>query len=74
MRDLIFAGADTSAVALKYAILHIALQPEIQRKIQQEIDSVIGRSRVPSLVDKSRLKPIISFVLLKLLLRIITSC
>ena len=53
LRDMVWAGNDTSNSALEYAILYMALYPEIQAKVQHEIDQVMGQSRPPSFLDKS---------------------
>ena len=37
------AGTDTSRMTLWWVILYMAKYPEIQAKMQQEIDAVIGR-------------------------------
>ncbi|KAF8977340.1 cytochrome P450 [Cyathus striatus] len=48
-------GAETTYSALSHFILEMVLFPEFQRKGQQEIDRVIGRSRLPELSDRSSL-------------------
>ncbi|MCL4147319.1 UNVERIFIED_CONTAM: hypothetical protein GTU68_037165, partial [Idotea baltica] len=53
--DLFFAGSDTTASTLRWLIQLMALNPEIQKKVQVEIDSVVPRDRLPSLADKPKL-------------------
>ena len=53
-RDLIFAGGETIGAAIQHVILYIALHAEVQRKIQAEIDQVIGPDRLPTYDDKKR--------------------
>ena len=36
------AGIDASRFTLRWAILHMAAYPEIQTKVQEEIDRVVG--------------------------------
>ena len=36
------AGLDASRFTLRWAILHMAAYPEIQNKVQEEIDRVVG--------------------------------
>jgi cytochrome P450 len=52
--DLFFAGAESMANSLDYALLYMMLNPHIQRKVQEELDDVVGRSRRPSIEDRSR--------------------
>ena len=40
--DLFFAGTETSATSLTWAILYMIREPEIQAKVHQELDEVIG--------------------------------
>ncbi|GAB6030770.1 hypothetical protein CHUAL_007619 [Chamberlinius hualienensis] len=51
-RDLLIAGTDTTASTLLFSLLYMTLNPEIQQKVQNEIDSVIGRERQPSYNDR----------------------
>ncbi|PPQ99410.1 hypothetical protein CVT24_005397 [Panaeolus cyanescens] len=56
------AGADTTASAVQAFFLAMAMHPEIQKKAQAEIDSVIGPGRLPEFSDKPLL-PYIDAVL-----------
>ena len=40
--QLYAAGTDTTATALKWALLFMCLYPEVKEKVQEEIDSQIG--------------------------------
>ncbi|KAI0082001.1 cytochrome P450 [Panus rudis PR-1116 ss-1] len=48
---LMQAGADTTAVYLQMFVLCMIAHPEIQRRAQKEIDSVIGKDRTPVFDD-----------------------
>ena len=44
--SIFIAGADTSRAALCWAFLFASLYPDMQTRIQQEIDDVIGKCLV----------------------------
>ncbi|GAB6030733.1 hypothetical protein CHUAL_007584 [Chamberlinius hualienensis] len=54
-RDLIFAGTETSATTLHWALIYMTLNPTIQKKVQNEIDQVIGHEREPSYNDRTKM-------------------
>ena len=53
--ELVTAGAETTTVCLTWSLLYLAVFPEVQAKIQEQLDDVIGRDRQPRLKDKSSL-------------------
>ncbi|XP_008934466.1 PREDICTED: cytochrome P450 2J2-like, partial [Merops nubicus] len=53
--DLLVAGTETTATTLRWALLYMALHPEIQARVQAEIDAVIGQVRQPALEDRSNM-------------------
>uniref|UniRef100_A0A8C3U1K3 CP2J2 protein n=1 Tax=Catharus ustulatus TaxID=91951 RepID=A0A8C3U1K3_CATUS len=53
--DLVFAGTETTSSTLRWALLFMATHPEIQARVQAEIDAVIGRARPPALEDRNNL-------------------
>ncbi|KAL1023333.1 hypothetical protein UPYG_G00039360 [Umbra pygmaea] len=50
--DLFVAGTETTSTTLYWALLFMINYPEIQAKVQAEIDAVVGSSRQPSVEDR----------------------
>ncbi|XP_071831266.1 vitamin D 25-hydroxylase-like isoform X2 [Apostichopus japonicus] len=55
VNDIFGAGTETTAGTLRWAFLYMILFPEVQGKLQEELDRVVGRSRMPTLTDKQNL-------------------
>ncbi|XP_077204261.1 cytochrome P450 2J5-like isoform X2 [Paroedura picta] len=53
--DLFAAGTETSGTALQWALLLMANHPDIQEKVQKELDDVLGSSQSFSYQDRKRL-------------------
>ncbi|KAM9761541.1 uncharacterized protein ACNS7B_003926 [Menidia menidia] len=53
--DLFFAGTETTTTTLHWGLLYMIYYPEIQEKVQAEIDAVVGSSRLPSMSDKENM-------------------
>jgi len=52
--DLFSAGSETTATTLAWAVCFMIIHPDVQKKVQQEIDQVLG-DRTPTLDDRGRL-------------------
>ncbi|KAG8245284.1 hypothetical protein J6590_005598 [Homalodisca vitripennis] len=53
--DLFSAGAESTSNSIEFVLLYMILYPEVQEKMQEEIDRVLGRGRKPLLDDKTNL-------------------
>ncbi|XP_010220988.1 PREDICTED: cytochrome P450 2J3-like, partial [Tinamus guttatus] len=53
--DLFFAGTETTSTTLRWALLYMAAYPEIQARVQAELDAVVGQTRQPGLDDQASL-------------------
>lgn len=53
--DLVIAGSDSTIGNLTWSLLYLAPFPEVQAKIREQLDDVIGHDRPPCLKDKSSL-------------------
>ncbi|KAM9307605.1 cytochrome P450 2C29-like [Gastrophryne carolinensis] len=52
---LLAAGSETTASTLKYCLVLLANYPDVQVKIQQEIDDVVGSMRHPGIEDRPQM-------------------
>nr|CDO19469.1 CYP2D15 [Canis lupus familiaris] len=53
--DLFIAGMVSTSITLTWALLLMILHPDVQRRVQQEIDEVIGREQLPEMGDQTRM-------------------
>ncbi|XP_010149417.1 PREDICTED: cytochrome P450 2J2-like, partial [Eurypyga helias] len=53
--DLLFAGTETTSTTIRWALLYMAMHPEIQARVHAEIDTVIGQARQPALEDRGNM-------------------
>ena len=54
MLDLFIAGTETTSTSLLWLILLLASHPEIQEKVQQEIDAHVTRDEMPSMEHRTK--------------------
>ena len=50
--NLFSAGTETTSSTLNWAMYFLSRNPKVQKKFQNEIDQVVGRSRLVSLEDR----------------------
>ncbi|KAL1763109.1 cytochrome P450 2D20-like, partial [Sigmodon hispidus] len=53
--DLFTAGMVTTSTTLSWALLLMILHPDVQSRVHQEIDDVIGQMRRPEMADQVRM-------------------
>ncbi|XP_071452880.1 probable cytochrome P450 303a1 [Hetaerina americana] len=53
--DLFMAGSETTSKGLGFVFLYLIKHPRVQKKVQEEIDAVVGRDRLPDLSDRVRM-------------------
>jgi cytochrome P450 len=52
--DMFMAGTDTTNKSLNFMILNLVRNQDIQNRAREEIDSVVGRTRLPTLEDRPK--------------------
>ncbi|XP_021967566.2 cytochrome P450 2J6 [Folsomia candida] len=62
VKDLFEAGTETSSTTLSWIFLYMATFPEVQKKLQEEIDDVVGTSRLCSISDRPNLPYVEAFL------------
>ena len=51
--DILVAGSETTSHTLGFALLYMIFHPDVQRKVQEEIDQTL-QGRPPSFTDKGK--------------------
>ena len=52
--DLLFPATTTVTSSLNFALVFLLHYPNVQTKMQRELDNVVGRDRLPTLDDRAR--------------------
>nr|XP_006638878.2 PREDICTED: cytochrome P450 1B1 isoform X1 [Lepisosteus oculatus] len=60
--DIFGASQDTLSTALQWIVLLLTRFQGIQMRLQQEVDNVVGRSRLPSIEDQASLPYVMAFI------------
>lgn len=55
LADMFSAGEETVKTCLLWSLVYLLHNPDVMRKVQDELDAVVGRSRMPSLEDQPHL-------------------
>lgn len=66
--DLFSAGMETIKTTLEWSVIFMLHNPEAAKAVQEELDQVVGRSRMPSLEDVPYL-PVTEATILEVLRR-----
>jgi len=53
--DIFEAGSETTSSTITWGVLYLLHHPEVQEKIHEELDVILGDSRIPSLQDEASL-------------------
>ena len=62
LRDILSAGCQTVPVTIRWAVLFLVNFPDIQERLQQELDEAIPAEKMPSLDDKVKLPYVDAFI------------
>lgn len=63
LRDLVVAGTETSVTTIRWSMVTLANHPDIQTRMQTELDAVVPRGRLPTLDDRPNLPYMEAFIL-----------
>ena len=55
MVDVSFAGSDTTSTSLTWFVLYMVLHPDIQEKVQSEINLIAKNDRLPNWNDSEKM-------------------
>lgn len=70
--DLFVAGSESTSNTIEFLIMYLIHYPEVQKKLQEELDRVLQRSRRPNLDDKNRMPYALAVISETMRIRMIT--
>ena len=53
--DLFAAGTETTSTTLSWGLIYMTLNPDIQHRVQAEIDAVLGKGDLPSMSHRTKM-------------------
>ena len=62
LMQFVGAGTEPTSIMIRWALLYATVYPDIQAKIQQELDEVVGREGQPSLEHRGKLTFMAAFI------------
>ena len=54
LREMFVIGGESESVMLRWSVRILSVQTEVQKKVQQEIDLVVGKDRDVSWEDRKK--------------------
>ncbi|XP_039107199.1 cytochrome P450 1B1 [Hyaena hyaena] len=60
--DIFGASQDTLSTALQWLLILLTRYPEVQARVQAELDQVVGRDRLPCMEDQPNLPYVMAFI------------
>ena len=56
MYDLFLTGSETTSTSLNWSILYLLHFPRLAEKLRGELDSAVGRERLPRIEDRDKVR------------------
>lgn len=60
--DLFLAGSDTTNSSIRHILVYLMNYPDAQKKVQEELDQVVGKSRLLTMANKDDLPYLNAFI------------
>lgn len=60
--DLFQAGTETTSNSLVFGLIYMLNYPEVARKVQEELESVVGRNNLPKLANRPELPYVVATI------------